>query len=152
MLDLLLPTLCLCFCVLCCVDFCVSWFLCDIVALSIISFSVLIVYWFIRKVLHILSFLLTFFLLFNRRTCLIALKFKCEFNSFIKINCSWFVNSKFTITMINCWILLKLVLRGMYGGVHYPLPSMNRLNQTKPTFFKGFFFSVFWEGYHNFKH
>jgi hypothetical protein len=33
--------------------------------------------------------------------------------------------------MFKCWILLKPVL----GGVDFPVPSMNRLNQTEPATF-----------------
>ena len=54
--------------------------------------------------------------------------------------CSWTVLSAcyrsyykniFTITMFQCWILLKPVLAGVDGSLHFPLPSIDRLNQTE---------------------
>ena len=33
--------------------------------------------------------------------------------------------------MFKCWILLKSVLGGVDGSLHFTLPSMNRLNQTE---------------------
>jgi hypothetical protein len=41
----------------------------------------------------------------------------------------------FTITMIKCCILLKPVLVGADGNLHFPFPPMNRLNQTESATF-----------------
>jgi hypothetical protein len=38
--------------------------------------------------------------------------------------------------MIKCWILLKPWLGGVDGNLHFPLPSMNRLNETEPAILK----------------
>jgi hypothetical protein len=46
-----------------------------------------------------------------------------------------FLNSKFHHFRVKCWILLKLVLGGVDGNLHFPVPSMNRLNQTGPATF-----------------
>jgi hypothetical protein len=46
-----------------------------------------------------------------------------------------FLNSKFYHFMFKCWILLKPVLGGVDGTLHFPVPSMNRLNQTEPATF-----------------
>jgi hypothetical protein len=46
-----------------------------------------------------------------------------------------FLNSKFSIFVFKCWILLKPVLGGVDGNLNFPLPSMNRLNQTEPATF-----------------
>jgi hypothetical protein len=46
-----------------------------------------------------------------------------------------FLNSKFHHFRVKCWILLKPVLRGMDGKLYFPIPSMNRLNQTEPATF-----------------
>jgi hypothetical protein len=46
--------------------------------------------------------------------------------------------SKFKISpffVFKCWILLKPVLGGVDGNLHFPVPSMNRLNQTEPATF-----------------
>jgi hypothetical protein len=45
--------------------------------------------------------------------------------------------SKFKIYyfMFKCWILLKPVLKGLDGNLHFPVLSMNRLNQTEPATF-----------------
>jgi hypothetical protein len=37
--------------------------------------------------------------------------------------------------VFKCWILLKPVLGGVDGNLHFPVPSMNRLNQTEPATF-----------------
>jgi hypothetical protein len=39
--------------------------------------------------------------------------------------------SKFHHFRVKCWILLKPVLGGLDGNLHFPVPSMNRLNQTE---------------------
>ena len=59
-------------------------------------------------------------------------------------------NSKFTITMFKCWILIKSMLGDMDFNLHWPVPSMNRLNRTKHfaillfrTSLRGFNCSVF---------
>jgi hypothetical protein len=46
-----------------------------------------------------------------------------------------FLNSKFYYFTFKCWILLKPVLGGVDGNLHFPVPSMNRLNQTEPATF-----------------
>jgi hypothetical protein len=46
-----------------------------------------------------------------------------------------FLNSKFHHFCVKCWILLKPVLGGVDGNLHFPVPSMNRLNQTEPATF-----------------
>jgi hypothetical protein len=46
-----------------------------------------------------------------------------------------FLNSKFYYFMFKCWILLKPVLGGVECNLHFPVPSMNRLNQTEPETF-----------------
>jgi hypothetical protein len=46
-----------------------------------------------------------------------------------------FLNSKFYYFMFKCCILLKPVLGGVDGNLHFPVPSMNRLNQTEPATF-----------------
>jgi hypothetical protein len=46
-----------------------------------------------------------------------------------------FLNSKLYHFRVKCWILLKPVLEGVDGKLHFPLPSMNRLNQTEPVTF-----------------
>jgi hypothetical protein len=46
-----------------------------------------------------------------------------------------FLNSKFYYFMFKCWILFKPVLGGVDGNLHFPVPSMNRLNQTEPATF-----------------
>jgi hypothetical protein len=46
-----------------------------------------------------------------------------------------FLNSKFHHFRVKCWILLKPVLEGVDGNFHFPVPSMNRLNQTEPATF-----------------
>jgi hypothetical protein len=45
--------------------------------------------------------------------------------------------SKFQIVLVRlkCWILLMPVLGGVDGNLHFPVPSMNRLNQTEPATF-----------------
>jgi hypothetical protein len=45
--------------------------------------------------------------------------------------------SKFKILQfhVKCWILLKPVLGGVDGKLHFPVPYMNRLNQTEPATF-----------------
>jgi hypothetical protein len=61
---------------------------------------------------------------------------KCRFEGYM-VTVVWshlrmFLNSKFHhYTMIKCWILFKPVLEGVEGNLHFPLPSMNRLNQTE---------------------
>jgi hypothetical protein len=42
-----------------------------------------------------------------------------------------FLNLKFYYFMFKCWILLKPVLGGVDGNLHFPVPSMNRLSQTE---------------------
>jgi hypothetical protein len=58
----------------------------------------------------------------------------------------------FTIFVFKCWILLKPVQRGVGSNLHFPVPSINRLNQTEPatfsilpcwTFFRESVFSIF---------
>jgi hypothetical protein len=62
--------------------------------------------------------------------------------------------SKFKIVLVHvkCWILLKPVLGGVDGSLHFTVPSMNRLNQTEPatfsmmlcwTFFRDSYFLFF---------
>jgi hypothetical protein len=46
-----------------------------------------------------------------------------------------FLNSKFYYFMFKCWFQLKPVLGGVDGNLHFPVPSMNRLNQTEPATF-----------------
>jgi hypothetical protein len=46
-----------------------------------------------------------------------------------------FLNSKVYYFMFKCWILLKPVLGGVDGNFHFPVPFMNRLNQTEPATF-----------------
>jgi hypothetical protein len=46
-----------------------------------------------------------------------------------------FLISKFYHFRVKCWILLKPVLGGVEGNLHFPVPSMNRLNQTEPATF-----------------
>jgi hypothetical protein len=63
-----------------------------------------------------------------------------------------FQNSKFHHFMFKCWILLKPMLGGVEGSLHFTVPSMNRLNQNETatfsnvlcwTFFRNsFFFSI----------
>jgi hypothetical protein len=58
-------------------------------------------------------------------------------HGFSMITAEWthlrmFLNSKFYYFMLKCWILLKLVLGGVDGNLHFPVPSMNMLNQTEP--------------------
>jgi hypothetical protein len=48
---------------------------------------------------------------------------------------SKFITSPFRV---KCWILLKPVLGGVNGNLHFPVPSMNRLNQTEPATFSIF--------------
>jgi hypothetical protein len=48
---------------------------------------------------------------------------------------------------IKCWILLKPVLGGVDGNLHFPVPSMNRLNQTDLATFSILLCSTFFEGY-----
>jgi hypothetical protein len=43
-----------------------------------------------------------------------------------------FLNSKFYYIMFKCWILLKPVLGGVDGNLHFPVPSMTRFNQNEP--------------------
>jgi hypothetical protein len=49
-----------------------------------------------------------------------------------------FLNSKFTIFVFKCWILLKPVLGCVDGNLHFPVPSINRLNRTEPAIFYNF--------------
>jgi hypothetical protein len=56
------------------------------------------------------------------------------------INAVWthlrmFLNSKFHRFRVKCWILLKPVLGGVDGKLHFTVPSMNRLDQTEPAAF-----------------
>jgi hypothetical protein len=46
-----------------------------------------------------------------------------------------FLNSKFHHFRVICWILLKPVLGDVDGNLQFPVPSMNRLNQTEPAKF-----------------
>jgi hypothetical protein len=46
-----------------------------------------------------------------------------------------FLNSKVHHFRVKCWILLKPVLGGVDGNLHFAVPSMNRLNQTEPATF-----------------
>jgi hypothetical protein len=46
-----------------------------------------------------------------------------------------FLNSKFRHFCVKCWILLKPVLGRVDGSLHFPVPPMNRLNQTEPATF-----------------
>jgi hypothetical protein len=46
-----------------------------------------------------------------------------------------FLNSKFYYFLFKCWILLKPVLGGVDGNLHFPIPSMNRLNLIEPATF-----------------
>jgi hypothetical protein len=46
-----------------------------------------------------------------------------------------FLNSKFHHFRVKWWILLKPVLGVVDGNLHFPLPFMNRLNQTEPATF-----------------
>jgi hypothetical protein len=43
--------------------------------------------------------------------------------------------SKFKILLFHVWILLKPVLGGVDGNLHFPVPSMNRLSQIEPATF-----------------
>jgi hypothetical protein len=63
-----------------------------------------------------------------------------------------FLNSKFTIFVFKCCILLKPVLGGVDGNLHFQVLSMNGLNQTESAtfyyfvvlgFLLGFCFSLF---------
>jgi hypothetical protein len=45
------------------------------------------------------------------------------------------LNTKFHHFRVKCWILLKPVLGGLDGNLHFPVPSMKRLNQTEPATF-----------------
>ena len=63
-----------------------------------------------------------------------------------------FLKFKVNKSLVKIWILLKTVLaRDVIGSLHFPLPSMNRLDQTEPAAYAillfwlslGFFFSVF---------
>jgi hypothetical protein len=57
-----------------------------------------------------------------------------------------FLNSNFTITMIQCWILLKPVLEGIAGSLYLTVPSMNKPNQTEPATFSILLFCpIFWD-------
>jgi hypothetical protein len=46
-----------------------------------------------------------------------------------------FLNSKFHHFRVKCWIMLKPVLGDADGNLHFPVPSINRLNQTEPATF-----------------
>jgi hypothetical protein len=45
-----------------------------------------------------------------------------------------FQNTQFHHFRLKCWVLLKPVLGGVNGNLNFPVPSMNRLNQTPVTF------------------
>jgi hypothetical protein len=47
-------------------------------------------------------------------------------------------NSNFTISVFKWWILLKPVFVGVDGILHFPVPSMNNLNQTEHATFYNF--------------
>jgi hypothetical protein len=51
------------------------------------------------------------------------------------IHLRMFINSKFYYFTFKCWILLKPVPGGVDGNLHFSVPSMNRLNHTKPATF-----------------
>jgi hypothetical protein len=69
------------------------------------------------------------------------------------IHLRMFLNSKFYHFMFKCWILLKPVLVGVDGSLHFTVSSMNRPNQTEPAtfsilpcwaFFGDSYFLYFW--------
>ena len=48
--------------------------------------------------------------------------------------------------MFKCLILLKPALRGEDGSLHFPILSMNRLNQNEPATFAVLLFWAFFRG------
>jgi hypothetical protein len=46
-----------------------------------------------------------------------------------------FLDSKFAIFVFECWVPLRSMPGGVDGNLHVPVPSMDRLNQTKPAAF-----------------